>query len=425
MEIPPYHPDLPEIRHDWAQFYDRITLADSLAGNILMELEDSGLEDSTIVVIYGDHGGILGRSKRFMYRTGLQVPMIVRVPEIYRHLATEESGSVTDRPVSFIDLAPTLLNLAGIEIPGHMQGRPFLGEEVPEPLPYVYTFRGRMDERYDFSRGTFTEDYHYVVNYMPHRIYAQHVEYLWRAPSMRAWEKVLLAGECNTDQSRFWQAKPFEELYDRKTDPWEVNNLAADPDYSAILEELRAVTLQWQTKIRDAGFIPEGMMKRYAGSGTIYDFVQSSQYPVEEIKNMAFLAAQRDPSNLPVFREGLTHENPVLRYWSVMGSVILKQEAEPMVEDLLEALRDSVPEIRIHAAEALCNLDQKENAIQVFRETLRHDQMETVLLTLNVIQALGKDALMDLRQDLQKVKVNYDNNYIMRAVDYALLCIDN
>ncbi|MCK4855678.1 MAG: sulfatase, partial [Bacteroidales bacterium] len=231
MDIPPYHPDLPEIRHDWAQFYDKITLMDTLAGNILTELEESGLADSTIVIFYGDHGGILGRSKRFMYQTGLRVPMIVRVPDLYKHLSPGRKGSRTDRMVSFIDLAPTLLNVAGIPIPEYMQGNAFLGQDQPDDSPYVHTFRGRMDERYDFCRGTFTKDFHYIINYMPHRIYAQHVEYLWKAPSMRAWEKAYLNGECNPEQSRFFETKPFEELYDRAADPWEVNNLADDPAY--------------------------------------------------------------------------------------------------------------------------------------------------------------------------------------------------
>jgi N-sulfoglucosamine sulfohydrolase len=270
MILPPYHPDLPEIRHDWAQFYDRITKMDTLAGKLLEELEKAGLADSTIVIFYGDHGGILGRSKRFMYETGLRVPLIVRVPDTYKQLMPGPKGSSVDRMVSFVDLTPTLLNMAGIPIPDYMQGHPFLGPDQPEESPWVYTFRGRMDERYDFCRGTFSKDFHYIANYMPQRIYAQHVEYLWHAPSMRAWEKTFLAGECNTEQSRFFRSKPFEELYDRNADPWEVRNLAADPAYGEVLQELRQATLDWQLSIRDSGFIPEGLMRRIAVEQVIF-----------------------------------------------------------------------------------------------------------------------------------------------------------
>ncbi len=420
VELPPYHPDIPEVRHDWAQHYDKITVMDSLAGEILAELDASGLADSTIVFFYGDHGGITGRSKRFMYVTGLRVPMIVRVPEPYKHLAPGRAGSETKQMVSFADLAPTLLNIAGIPIPDHMQGNAFMGPDQPDASSYAYTFRGRMDERYDFSRGTFSEDFHYIINYMPHRIYAQHVEYLWRAPSMRAWEKAYLNGECNSAQSLFFRTKPFEELYDRRADPWEVNNLAADPAYADVLEALRTATRDWQLGIRDAGFIPEALLKEINAGGTIYDFARTDAYPLERILETATMAGAGDPGNIPELKSRLMDANPIIRYWAATAGIIMGEGATEMIPELEKALRDELPEVRAAAAEALFGMDRREAAMEVLRENLFHEIPETVLFTINVLQELGPEALLPALPELQKVKDNNENDYVDRAVDFAL-----
>jgi len=420
MELPPYHPDVPEIRHDWAQFYDKITLMDTLAGNILAELEESGLADSTIVIFYGDHGGIIGRSKRFMYQTGLRVPMIVSVPEAYKHLAPGNKGSSTERIVSFIDLAPTLLNLAGIPIPEYMQGNAFLGPDQPEEPAYAHTFRGRMDERYDFCRGTFSEDFHYIINYMPHRKYAQHVEYLWRAPSMRAWEKAYLNGACNQEQSRFFETKPFEELYNREADPWEVNNLADDPAYAVVLKELREATLDWQMYIRDAGFIPEGLLKKINAGGTIYDFTRTDAYPLEQILETATMAGAGDPGNIPELKSRLRDANPIVRYWAAMAGIILGENGSEMIPELEKALKDELPEVRIAAAEALYGMNRQDAALAVLSQTLFNETPETVLFTVNALQELGPEALVPALPALQEVLDINENNYVNRAVKFAL-----
>ncbi|MGK7395400.1 MAG: sulfatase family protein, partial [Candidatus Cyclobacteriaceae bacterium M3_2C_046] len=231
VPIPAYHPRTPEMKHDWAQYYDRITQLDTMVGQVLQELKADGLADSTIIFYYSDHGGILGRSKRFMFESGLRVPLIIYFPEMYRHLAPAQPGSKTDRIVTFVDFAPTLLSLAGVPIPEHMQGKPFLGEQQTAPRDYGYNFRGRMDERFDLVRSVRDKEFRYIRNYMPHKIYGQHIAYLWRAPSMRSWEREYKKGNLNEIQSKFWGPKPVEELYDIKADPDNINNLADDPEY--------------------------------------------------------------------------------------------------------------------------------------------------------------------------------------------------
>jgi arylsulfatase A-like enzyme len=151
VAIPPYHPKTPEMKHDWAQYYDKMEQMDAQAGAIIKELEEAGLADNTIVFYYSDHGGALGRSKRFLYESGLHIPLIIRFPPKFKHLAPGNPGSKTDRIVTFADFAPTILNLANIPAPDYMQGQAFLGKNLKDPSEYAFAFRGRMDERIDVS----------------------------------------------------------------------------------------------------------------------------------------------------------------------------------------------------------------------------------------------------------------------------------
>jgi len=152
MELPPYHPDIPEMRHDWATYYDKVEIMDKRVGELLRELEALGEADNTIVFYYADHGGVLARSKRYVYESGTRVPFIVRIPEKYKHLFPGEGpGSEVDRNISFVDLAPTLMSLVGAEIPEYMQGGAFLGTQLSREPEYVHMTRQRMDERIDMA----------------------------------------------------------------------------------------------------------------------------------------------------------------------------------------------------------------------------------------------------------------------------------
>ncbi|HTM48557.1 MAG TPA: sulfatase, partial [Bryobacteraceae bacterium] len=222
--IPAYHPDTPEVRKDWAQYYDNITTMDGQAAQILKQLEEDGLADNTIVFFYGDHGSGMPRSKRWPYNSGLRVPMIIHVPEKWRRLAPKEykPGGISDQPVAFVDLAPTVLSLAGIEPPRYMQGSAFAGARAGAPRQYNFGFRGRMDERYDMVRSVRDGRYVYIRNYMPHKIYGQHIDYMFQTPTTSVWKKLYDEGKLQPPKTYFWETKPPEELYDLENDPDEV-----------------------------------------------------------------------------------------------------------------------------------------------------------------------------------------------------------
>ena len=239
FQLPPYHPDTPEIRSNWVEYYHKITRMDEQAGDVIRRLEADGLADDTIVFYFSDHGGILPRSKRFCYDSGLHVPLIIRFGKNFQNLAPGPAGSRLDRLVSFIDITPSILGMAGVAVPSYMQGEPFLGPNVAQPRQYTYGFRNRMDETYDMMRTIRDKQFRYVRNYMPHRIYGEHLNYLWLMPATVSWEREFRAGRCNELQSVFWNEKPSEELYDELADHYEIHNLAEDPRYENALKRLR------------------------------------------------------------------------------------------------------------------------------------------------------------------------------------------
>lgn len=422
VPIPPYHPHTPEMKHDWAQYYDKIEMMDRWVGERLQELEDAGLAENTIVFYYSDHGGVLGRSKRFLYESGLHVPLIIRFPEKYAHLAPGKPGSRTDRMVSFIDFAPTLLSLADVPVPGYMQGEPFLGEQQTAPREYAYSFRGRMDERLDMGRTIRDKKYRYIRNFMPHKVNGQYLEYLWRAPSMRSWEAAWKAGKLNDVQSRFWEPKPPEELYDIEADPHNIRNLAQDPAYAEVLERMRQTLHQWQLNSKDAGLMPESMMEEISGETTIYEYVRRGKYPLEKILETAEMASSRDPGRLNELTGRLQDPDPAVRYWAATGCIVLGRQALPAKESLLALLEDPVVSVRIAAAEALYHFGEKKRSLDALAAALKSDNMMARVEALNVLETMGKDALpvLDIVRSLipdDPKDRNYDTRAARRVAD--------
>jgi len=260
VRVPAYHPDTPEVRKDWAQYHDRITMMDAMVGKALGALERSGQADNTIIFYWGDHGSGMPRSKRWPYNSGLHVPLIAYFPPKWQHLAPKEykANGTSERMVGFIDFAPTMLSIAGVKPKKWMQGHAFAGEFEAESPDFSFGFRGRMDERVDMVRSVMDQRYVYL------RQYGQYIGYMFITPTTRVWHDRFHAGQLNQAQSHFWQEKPAEELYDLKTDPDEVNNLvdSDSPEHRTVLERMRAAHRKHSAAIRDVGFLPESEIRR-------------------------------------------------------------------------------------------------------------------------------------------------------------------
>jgi len=410
VTIPPYHPATPEMKHDWAQYYDKVEDMDTRAGELLAELEEAGLSDNTIVFYYSDHGGVLGRSKRFLYESGTHVPFIVRIPEKYKHLYPAENPvSKVERLVSFVDLAPTLLSLVGTDAPEYMQGKAFLGKYQKEEPEYLYMFRDRMDERYDMSRSIVDRNFRYTRNYNPSRIWLQHLLYLWRAPSMRSWEEAFESGQCDSIQSIWWNPKPVEELYDTRNDPHEVNNLAGDPTYAEKLYEMRHALREFGLSIRDAGYIPEAERNIRAGEIPIYDYVRSGDCPLEQIMDAAILATERNPENLDILAGWLDHEDSAIRYWAMQGLLLLGEEARPLLPEIRKTAEDESWNVRVVAAEALYLLGETETAADAYRRVLQCDHVMARTHALNSIDHVGAPPELFLEDCISIIRNNYDS----------------
>lgn len=253
--LPPIYPNTAEARKDWAWYADNISEMDRQVGEILQRLDDDGLTENTVVIFWSDHGRGLPRSKRWIYDSGVHVPLIVRWPN------QMQGGRLNDELVSTQDLTPTTLAIAGIEPKSYMHGRVFLGGKAEEAPDRLFFHRDRMDEVYELMRATRDHQFKYIRNFEPERTYAQHIDYMDMMPTLVDLRQMHADGKLDATQELFFrQRKPIEELYNVIEDPHEVNNLAEDPKYQDKLKELRAAVEAWQVEIGDLGLVPEPIM---------------------------------------------------------------------------------------------------------------------------------------------------------------------
>lgn len=388
VHVPAYLPDTQLAREHIANYYTRINEMDQYVAKQLAELEEAGLADDTIVFYYSDHGGIMPRSKRFIYDSGTHVPLVVRFPKKWAHLAPHQPGTRTDEIVGFVDFAPTLLSLVGAKIPDHMQGRAFLGEKRSAAPEYAYTFRARADERIDFKRGVTDGKFNYIRNYLAYLPTGQHVNYLWSNPVAPQLEALFKEGKATPAQSAFFLPAPLEELFDLEADPDEVNNLADDPKYREVLLRMREANRQHLLTIRDSGFVPEALLVEWSrGSGkSPYQIARDDlQYPLEQIIETADALLDKGDKALPKLTRLLGSKNPVIQYWALINCMVLQTEDERALKRINALTRSPIAATRIAAAEHLARIGKKDPR-PVLNEVLTNNP--NVMARLQAINAL-------------------------------------
>ena len=400
VRVPAYHPDTPEVRQDWAQYYDKVSEADAYFGEHWRDLKEAGLAEDTIVFYYADHGSGMPRNKRWTYNSGLHVPMVVHFPEKWKHLAPPEYRPAGEsfRLVGFIDLAPTLLSIAGIEPPKHMQGLAFAGKHVTPQPEFLFGFRGRMDERYDFVRSVRDQRYIYIRNFKPHRIYGQYIQYMFQTPTTQVWFDQFGSKGCCTPQSAFWNYKPTEELYDLFADPDEVENLATRNQYADVKNRLSTALSDWQRRIRDLGFLPEGEIHDRANGADPYSMGHDDyRYDFHRIHAMAEKATDRSFNDYEVFRKGLADPDSAVRYWAAIAALVRGDDRQDsnnptfiLRRELHAALRDKSPYVRAAAAEALGRFGNDQEAAMALETLLPLSSLETnsVYVTMEALNAI-------------------------------------
>ena len=266
ISVPPYYPDTPVVREELARMYDNIADLDGQVAEILQQLQDDGLAENTIVFYWSDHGDGVPRAKRSLYDSGLRVPLMIRWPKTLA--ATAAPGSVNDDLVSLLDLAPTVLALAGLEIPTHLQGRALLGPHAAPAPEYVFGARDRMDIEYDMMRSARDKQFRYIRNFAPDLPYAGHIVYRNQSAIMQEWLRLQAAGQLSGPAALWMRThRPAEELYDTKADPHQIRDLAAEPAHRATLERLRKAVTDWMARTGDQGLVnePEMIQRMWPG----------------------------------------------------------------------------------------------------------------------------------------------------------------
>jgi arylsulfatase A-like enzyme len=282
VDVPPYYPDNMIIRRNMAKMYDNIARLDSVVGSLLNELEKEGELDNTIIFFWGDHGDGLPRAKRWLYDSGLKIPLIIKWPD------KRDAGSTDDRLISSIDLGPTVLSLAGVPVPAHMHGIPFLGKQAAQPRSAVFAARDRVDESYDMMRSVRTKDYLYIRNYYPNEPFPIWVPYLSSMPIYKEMLRLDAEGKL-TGPQKSWMAysRPPEELYDVRSDPFQINNLAGHPELGAVLDDLRKLHGEWTISTSDMGHINEPEMVEQMWPGGKQPVTDAPYFIINSVEDRA------------------------------------------------------------------------------------------------------------------------------------------
>lgn len=420
--IPPFHPDTPESRKDWARYHDNITAMDYQAGDVLAQLEQDGLADNTIVFFFSDHGAGMPGIKKWVWEMGLKVPFIVRFPERYKDWAPGAGGGITDRLVSFVDFAPTVLSLAGVEIPDHMQGSAFLGLATGTPRKRVYAIRDRMAERFDMVRVVRDKKFQYHRNFYPHLPWSQFTSYTEEMPTMQVWRRMHEQGKLNPVQNRYFETKPAEELYDIAADPFETSNLADDPQYDDVLKRMRIQCRQWMIETGDMGLLPEYEMLIRAENKTPYDVAfDHVANPVKRLSDAAHCANYCDSASVALLVELLNNADPAIRFWGATGLVALGEEAAPAEDALAKAVSDAAPYVAVTAAEGLCHLGKIDTAMPVLLAGLKHKSPLIRLRAINILDRLGEQArpAIDAMRNAEMKKAGNVGDYLNRMSKYV------
>ncbi len=423
VKVPPYLPDLPEVRKDIAIYHDFMARLDTQVGELLDQLKADGLADNTIVFYYSDHGGVLPRGKRYLHDTGVRVPLLIHVPDKWASLSPFGKGSVCDENVAFVDLAPTLLSLADIDTPAQMQGRAFLGSKRREPAAgnLVYLYADRFDELYGMRRGITDGRWKYIRHFYPSQPAAPYSFYQFGQPAWRAWREAWKKGTLDPQHAALWnQPQASEELYDTDNDPWEVHNLASSADHHQQLASMRGQLRQRMIDTADTSLIPEAMFG-IGGDTPVASYLATRKNEIPALVDLAFEASEANPASLPKFQGLLKSPDPLTRYWATHGCLQLGTKAKPAESDLLAVLTDPEATIRITAAEALHKLGNPSGKSQLLAELENPLCTEALLLAINAlrhihaIQEIPDKALKALNQAPDS------GGYIKRAIERTKL----
>lgn len=394
--LPSFHPDDPVFRRSWARYYDAVTQVDYRTGEVLDALKEDGLWDNTIVIVWADHGVGMPRGKHTVWEQGTHVPLIVRFPEKYQHLAPAKPGSVIDELVCLMDMAPSVLTLAGLTPPETMQGRPLLVKGDAEKREFLVAMRNRLDTRTQFVRSIRDKRYRYMRHFFPHRPYAPYETFQWEAPIYDRFQELALAGKLEGPQAEYARRfKDIEQLYDSESDPEMIHNLADDPAYADVLKQMRQRLRDWMIETHDLGLIDERLLYERAKGRSLWEVGQDIEN-YEEILNTANLQLLGE-AGLAELQARTENKDESVRYWAALGLAVITQTAGPeTVENILPSLKNGLTDpsldVRLIAAEGLFNLGYYEEALPAVLAEISHPNTDVQVRVGNLLDSQPPDA---------------------------------
>ncbi|MEM7127509.1 MAG: sulfatase-like hydrolase/transferase [Chloroflexota bacterium] len=440
--IPSFVPDTPLFRERMALFYDALTQVDYQVGEILKTLEECGLVDETIVVFWADHGSGYPRSKTHCYDDGLKIPLIVKFPEKYQHLAPNRPGSAVDDLVMHMDLGPSTLSLAGIPIPEHFQGCVLFGPQKSQPRQYVCSARDRLDNCNEVIRTIRTKKYRYIRNFLPQQPYASFYPDggffaavpAEGTPERDFWETSCLPGEQKIHDpdgiflmvgppiavhqhglpERYkaylvWQdAKPCEELYDIDNDPEQIDNLGHTPEFEPIKTQLRQQLFDWMVETRDLGLLDETeMVVRAAAYAGVNQAVGVHCHNFKRILETADLTRLGTQGRGELV-ERLTDPDSAVRYWATTGLLSFELDADT-TQRLTILLDDESISVSLAAANVLGRAGQGAMTMQALTSALESDLVWARLRAAANLSYYTKEQLRSMKPLLPALRASLEN----------------
>ncbi|KGK00086.1 sulfatase-like hydrolase/transferase [Thalassotalea sp. ND16A] len=420
VKLFPYFPDTAVFRYSHAYYLDKQLEIDRIVGETINKLKQDNLMDDTFIFYFGDHGGVLPRSKGYLYESGLHVPLVVYVPKNFRHLVDFELGKEVKGFVSFVDFAPTLLKLAGLDHPEYIDGKAFLGigvngKEVNN-RDITFGYADRFDEKFDMVRSVRKGQYKYIRNYQGYYPDGLHNNYRYGQLAYKQWRKLNNEGKLNDIQSQFFQPRPAEQLFDIEADPHEVNNLADQPKYQQKMTQLRRYLNQQAKTMPDLSFYPESELIKKANSDLI-GFAKNHQDDIAALVDIADLAVKPYKLVADELKQHLSSNNEWHRYWALINANMFGEQAKGLTEVITPLLQDKSVMVRIRAAEFLGQITQI-NPMPTLAKIIATEQSPGVVLAaLNTVTYLTSRGL-ELNSELQVSAVARKNSLVRQRIKY-------
>ena len=403
----PYHPDTPTFRYTQSLYHNHHKDVDNEIGKFLKKLENEGLLENTIIFYYADHGGVLPRSKGYIYESGLNVPLVVRIPEKFKKLSPFKPGTRTSSFVEFVDLVPTVLSLAGIEIPKSVDGKPFLGKYLKksklEKQNTTFGYADRFDEKYDLVRSIRVGKYKYIRNYQPFNIDGLYNFYRYKMLAYKEWYNLFIGGKLNDVQSQFFRPRKPEGLYNIDEDPHETNNLVNDISYNETLSDLRSKLNDHLISINDLSFLPEPHLLKN-GLNDIVGYSEKNKDLIKRLIEISDLQLYDYNEVSSQIKDALTDNNPWVRYWGLIVCSTFGNQALENKDNISFIFEnDSENLVRMRAAEFLIlnNFDISDSKINSLLKNSNFEAETNLMLnTLANIKTINPSYKLNLKKEV-------------------------